>query len=331
MVDLCRPIWPTLAQRRLLITGGTGFFGTWLLETLAAANTALDLELTATIVSRDPTAFCTRFRHLGQQTAFTWVAGSAADFACPNTSHDFLLHLATATNAQPEQTDACLMLSTKLASIRHVIDVARRLGIQRALVTSSGAVYGPQPTDLDTIPESYGGAPNPMELSSAYGNGKRLVEQFCAATRELDFVIARCFSFVGPHLPLDARFAIGNFISDALSGGPIIVRGDGKAVRSYLYAGDLVVWLLTMLASGEGGTVYNVGSDEPVSIAALAYRVSAGFGNAEVRILGTADGAPIERYVPCIDRARRRFGLRVFTDLDAAIQRTIAWCRTATG
>lgn len=326
VIDLCAPIWARLAGRRLLITGGTGFFGTWILEVIAAANSTLGLGVTATIVSRDPTAYCAHFEHLGQQPAFTWIAGSATDFPHPNTHHDFLLHLATATSSQLGNTDSKLMLTTKLASIRHVIDVARKSGIRRALVTSSGAIYGPQPGDIAKVPESYTGAPDPMNPASAYGTGKRLIEQFCALNSDIDIVIARCFSFVGPHLPLDARFAVGNFIRDALSGGPITIRGDGTAIRSYLYAADLIVWLLTMLVSAEGGIAYNVGSDQGVTIAELARRISVHAGNTEVRILKAAQhGAPVERYIPSIDRARDLLGLQVFTDLDTAIHKTLAW------
>jgi dTDP-glucose 4,6-dehydratase len=217
------------------------------------------------------------------------------------------------------------MLVDKLAGICHVIEVARQTGSERVLVTSSGAVYGRQPADIEKIPETCTGAPDPMDAGSAYGNGKRLVEQFCAVNGDLAIVVARCFSFLGPHLPLDARFAAGNFIRDVLAGQPITLQGDGRAVRSYLYAGDLVVWLLTLLLEGKPGTAYNVGSDEAVTIAELAARIGAQAGHPELRILGTAAEGPAERYVPCIDRARDHCGLRVYTRLDEAIRRTLDW------
>lgn len=325
VLDLCRPIWPKLAGRRLLITGGTGFFGTWLLETLAAANKTHDLALQATIVSRNPDAYRSRLRHLGENPTFTWLAGSTQDFPCPAHRHDLLLHLATHTSAHLGQTDARLMLWEKLAGIRHVVDMARRTGIRRALVASSGAVYGRQPATLAHIPETYCGAPDPMDPASAYGNGKRLMEQYCALDDDLDVVVARCFSFVGPHLPLDGRFAIGNFIRDALSGGPITLCSDGTPVRSYLYAGDLVVWLLTLLVNGEGRTVYNVGSDYAITLSELAKRISRQTGNTPIQVLQTPGDGPSERYVPCTARARLRTGLRVFTDLDTAIRQTLDW------
>jgi nucleoside-diphosphate-sugar epimerase len=142
--------------------------------------------------------------------------------------------------------------------------------------------------------------------------------------------IARCFAFVGPYLPLDAHFAIGNFIGDAIGGGPIAVRGDGTAVRSYLYAADLVEWLVTILLRGRSGQAYNVGSEEGVSIIELARRVAAVAGESSsngplaVEVAGapTAGAAP-DHYLPDCGRAREELGLRETTPLEEAIRRTI--------
>ncbi len=325
IVERCAPLWQQLAGRHLLITGGTGFFGTWILSALAAANAACKLGLQVSIVSRTPAQQRARLQHLEKEMACNWIAGTAGDFACPHQPPDFILHLATATSAYAGETDAHRMLVEKLMGIRHVLEVARRSGGARLLVTSSGAVYGRPGAHLEQIPETCCTAPDPMNAASAYGNGKRLVEQFCAANADLPIVVARCFSFLGPHLPVDARFAAGNFIRDAMAGEPITVHGDGRAIRSYLYAGDLVVWLLTLLLQGKPGTAYNVGSDEAVTIAELATRIAALTGQAELRILGTPGNGPAECYVPSIDRAREHCGLRVYTDLDEAIWRTLEW------
>jgi dTDP-glucose 4,6-dehydratase len=194
-------------------------------------------------------------------------------------------------------------------------------------------VYGRQPSDLGHVDESYAGAPDATDYRSAYGEGKRTAETLCAAvSREhpgLEPLIARCFAFVGPHLPLDAHFAIGNFIGDVLAGRTIQVRGDGSPVRSYLYAADLAVWLWTILFRGERMRPYNVGSEEAVSILDAANVVSAAITPpSTVSVAGQADPARRpERYVPSTGRARNELGLEAAVSLPEAVVRTIDWHR----
>jgi hypothetical protein len=180
------------------------------------------------------------------------------------------------------------------------------------------------------LAEDYRGAPDPLDPRSAYGQAKRLAEQMCvcaAAKGGLEPVIARAFAFVGPGLPLDAHFAIGNFIRDAAAGREIVVNGDGTPLRSYLYAADLAAWLLTLLVEGRAGEAYNVGSDATLSIADLAREVAALAPGASVTIKGAATpGAPRAVYAPDIGKARA-LGLDVWTPLDEAIRRTMAFAR----
>jgi dTDP-glucose 4,6-dehydratase len=194
---------------------------------------------------------------------------------------------------------------------------------------SSGAVYGDQPSDLPRVPEHFAGQPDPSQIESTYGLGKRAAERLCIEAADSGGpppVIARCFAFAGPHLPLDAHFAFGNFLRDGLAGRRISVAGDGTAVRSYLYGTDLAEWLLTLLVKGEARAAYNVGSDEPVSIADLAAAVGDHFG-APVNIARAADpGAPRRRYVPNTSCAQA-LGLRANVSLPEAIARSAAFHR----
>jgi nucleoside-diphosphate-sugar epimerase len=326
-------IWRELAGRNLFITGGTGFFGIWLLEAIAAANDILKVGIGATVLSRDPKRFLARMPKLAGHGGFEWLAGHPASFDFPNRRYDGILHLATATSAHLGQTDPRAMLQTKLASICRVLDFARHSGARRMLVTSSGAIYGPQPSHLSRIPETYAGAPDPMKPASAYGQGKRLVEQMCAITPDVDCVIARCFSFIGHHLPLDARYAAGNFLRDSVAGGPIVIHGDGRSVRSYLHAADLTVWLLTLMLQGKPGRAYNVGGDESVTVLELARRIAAMAPRpVDVLVKGAqvdSNEKPPNTYVPDIERARSELGLDVWIDLTEALTRTMEWA-TAT-
>jgi nucleoside-diphosphate-sugar epimerase len=322
-------VWAGLRGSRLFITGGTGFFGRWLLESIAHANDALGCHIRATVLSRDPKRFLDEMPHLLLRREFDWLEGSPSSFPFPQEAHDLVLHMATSTSAHLDRTNPREMLQTKFDSVRRVLDFARITGARRLLLTSSGAVYGPQPADLERIPETYTGAPDPCHPGSAYGEGKRMVELICNLTPGIECLTARCFSFIGPHLPLDARFAAGNFLRDALAGKPINITGDGRAVRSYLYAADLVVWLLVILTQGTPSRAYNLGSDQALTIAELAAEIG---GQADSKTRHNKSAATsintANRYVPNISRARSELHLDVWIDLHQAISRSFSWMKT---
>ncbi len=135
-------------------------------------------------------------------------------------------------------------------------------------------------------------------------------------------MIARCFAFVGPDLPLNAHFAIGNFIRDALTADAFTVAGDGTPLRTFLNQTDLAHWLFTLLKSGRSGEAYNVGSDEVISIADLAHLVRDVLAPEKpVHILGKPDpGVSHNRYVPDISKAQQQLGLSVTVPLAEAIR-----------
>jgi nucleoside-diphosphate-sugar epimerase len=139
--------------------------------------------------------------------------------------------------------------------------------------------------------------------------------------------IARCFAFVGPYLPLDIHYAIGNFIRDALRGGPIVVQGDGTSYRSYLYAADLAIWLWTILMSGRACRPYNVGSDQSISVGNLANAVR-DLVNPKAAVVVSHLPDPAShpaRYVPRVQRASTELGLGQSYSLDNSIQLTARW------
>ena len=335
VLEHTRPLWEKARGRRIFLTGCTGFFGAWLLESMVFCNRKLDLNLSATVLSRDPEKFQKRMPHLASEPALQWLQGDIRDFVFPEGDFEYVLHGAASTSAeaaaQPRE-----LLSTLIQGTERILAFAKACGAKSFLLASSGAVYGPQPASLSQIPEDYLGGPASLDPNAPYASGKRVSEQMCSEfARESDvrFTIARCFAFVGPHLPLDQHFAIGNFIGDALAGRDIAIHGDGTPMRSYLYAADLAIWLWTMLL-GESKPetnpeVFNAGSGEAISIADLARVVieeldaSLGVGIAQA----PADGEPRLQYVPDVTRAETRLGLRPLIGLREAIRRTAAWHR----
>jgi dTDP-glucose 4,6-dehydratase len=219
------------------------------------------------------------------------------------------------------------MLDTIIRGTQRTLDFAVAAGAKRLLFVSSGAVYGKQPPAMTHIPENYAGAPDPMDPNSAYGEGKRVGELLCAIAHKehgLQTTIARCFAFVGPGLPLDAHFAIGNFIRDAMKGEPIRVK-DGTPYRSYLYAADLAIWLWTILFKGEVCHPYNVGSDQEITIAQIADTVASVLGGSVQPSTSTPNfNSSPSCYVPDLKNAHA-LGLEVRTPLTDAIRKTAHW------
>jgi dTDP-glucose 4,6-dehydratase len=172
-----------------------------------------------------------------------------------------------------------------------------------------------------------------MNPCSAYGEAKRISELLCsiaASHSALEVKIARCFAFVGPHLPLDSHYAIGNFIYDAINSKNILIQGNGSPLRSYLYASDLMIWLWTLLFNGKSSQIYNIGSEHAISIAELAHLIAKMSGNISNVIIKKpyANGDPIERYIPSTKRAENDLGLKQLISLEKALKRTINWYKT---
>jgi nucleoside-diphosphate-sugar epimerase len=323
-------VWEQLREARLLITGGTGFFGTWLLESLTWAVDRFQLPLEAVVLTRSPESFAAKSPHLAGNQAIRVHRGDVRDFAFPGGRFTHIIHAAfpsTMPPADPRETASLILRGTE-----RTLDFAEQTCAQQLLFISSGAVYGRQPANLSAVPESYPGSPDTCDARSAYGESKRMAELLChlqAQHREISVKVARCFAFVGPHLPLDGHFAIGNFIRDALCGGPIYIRGDGTAVRSYLYAADLAVWLWTILVAGKPGRAYNVGGDEAVSMSELARRVRDELApGAEIQqAQAPLPGQALDRYVPDVALAASELQLRPRVTLEDAVSRTADWAR----
>lgn len=323
-------IWEEMRGQSLFITGGTGFFGMWLLESFAYINDALGLGASATILTRDPAAFARKAPHLTGRADLTFIQGDVRTFSFPDGQFPYVIHAATQASAKLNDEAPDEMLDAIIGGTRRVLDFAAQCGVKKLLLTSSGAVYGKQPPELTHIPEDYLGAPDPLLSSSAYGEGKRVSEHLCAVHARqhgYEVKIARCFAFVGPHLPLNAHFAIGNFIRDALAGRPIQINGDGTPLRSYLYAADLAIWLWTILFAGTSHRAYNVGSADALSIREIAGTVKQALSlkeNIQV-VQKPSEGRPPSRYVPCLKQAEQELGLHASSSLTNSIRRTAIW------
>jgi dTDP-glucose 4,6-dehydratase len=328
-------LWGELRRQSVFVTGGTGFVGRWMLESLLYANDLLGLQARVVVLSRRPDAFAALTPHLAGHPAVTLLEGNVRTFDCPEGEYSHVLHLATESGPSLQPDPGASSFATSVAGTERVLAFARSHGSKKLLFTSSGAVYGKQPDDCERLREDRPGGLFSDDAKAGYSLGKRAAEVLCCnAANEsgLQAKIARCFTFVGPYMDFEGVYAIGNFIRDSVCRDRLTVTGDGTPLRSYLYAADMAVWLWTILFAGDKATPYNVGSPDAISIADLARLVARAVGGGKgVTIAESPPPHPTsrDRYIPDTSRASASLGLRVEIGLEDAVQRTARWYRAS--
>jgi len=327
------PLWSEMRQQSVFITGGTGFVGRWMLESLLWATDQLALNVRVVVLSRRPEAFARAAPHLAGDPAVTFLRGDVRAFPYPDGEYPHVLHLAKEPVPAADVGSGTATPATLAPGTDRVLAFAASHGTKKLLFTSSGAVYGRQPEGCERLEEDRPGVISPQDPHAGYALGKQAAERLClSASRHSDVnvKIARCFTFVGPYMDFAAGFAIGDFIRDAACGDPLRVTGDGTPLRSYLYAADLAVWLWTIHCAGANAWPYNVGSPDAVSIADTARLVARVAGRDKaVRIAQSPSPglATPTRYVPDTSRAASHLGLKVEIGLEEAVRRTLDWYR----
>ena len=323
-------LWEEVRGNRIFITGGTGFFGCWLLESFLWINSRLNLNAKIVVLTRDIETFRKKAPHLVSSSDIEFLVGDVRKFDFPRGTFSYIVHAAAESKTKYDDETPLEILDTIVQGTRHTLDFAVSCRAKKFLLTSSGAVYGKQPPEIRYIPETYIGAPDVTNQTTIYGEGKRMAELLCstyATEYGFEAKIARCFAFVGPYLPLDKHFAIGNFIQDSLHGGPIKVEGDGTPYRSYLYAADLAIWLWTILFKGKSNYPYNVGSSEDLTIKQVANIVAQSVKPILKVVISKKPKLEKEpaKYLPDVNRARNELGLRETINLSEVIRLTRNW------
>ena len=329
ILERCFDIWKILDGKSIFITGGTGFIGRWLLEAIYQANTKLEVNINLTVLSRNIDAFNLKQPHLVSCKEFSFLLGDIVDFDLniPG-KFDYMIHAATEASARLNEENPISMFRTIVNGTQSMLDFSSQKSIGKVLFLSSGAVYGQQPWRMPYISEDWNGSLDCSNPKNTYAEGKRTAEMLCSIYRKqfgVETSIARVFSLLGPYLPIDTHFAAGNFIRDSINRKTIIVNGNGDPERSFLYPTDMVVWLLHILVE-EKGEIYNVGSEESVSIGKLAELTSQILNPEGFQIRGRKDrGWNSGRYVPAINKIRNNLGVKRKVALTDAIYRTALW------
>lgn len=323
-----------LSGKRLLITGGTGFIGSYLVQTVLFLNDhVLSTPCRMSLTTRAPRKFRARFPELTDRSDLTLIETDVKTFRASSKSWDFIIHAAGASDTRLFMQDPLDTVATIVDGTRSLLQIAAESSVESFLFVSTGAVYGHQSRETLWLSEDYSGGPDLRLSRSCYAEAKRYAEMLCRIvedTCKLPITIARVFTLVGPYQDVNSTSAVIDFIRQALEGNTIRIRDDGQAVRSYCYIADAVTALWRLLLRPEHGDVFNVGSDlETVSFVELAQRIGKCLGKTvTAQVEGAAaSGVLGERYAPDVSRLSHKEGFRPGTSLDEALRRTILWMK----
>jgi dTDP-glucose 4,6-dehydratase/UDP-glucose 4-epimerase len=314
--------------KTVLLTGGTGFFGIWMLLAFVQMKQILEGDLRILVVSRDPESFLKKHPqyHFDQHAEF--IHSDVKNLTLTDVQVTHLVHMAT-TNAGETFAgeDQLQKLDLLYLGTRNVLEQCGPT-LEKVLFTSSGVAYGRTPSGL--ITEENPSALDTTSTGSALGLGKLNAEYLMAYYAEkwgYKYSIARCFSFAGQYLPLNLHYAMGNFIANALAKQNILIKGNGEALRSYLYIGDALAWLLRLLAEPHN-QIFNVGSEKSMSMQDLAKKVAHVTGlSKSINVMSQPQEIGNFRrdtYVPSVNKITTTYsGLREWTTVEESIQKML--------
>lgn len=312
---------------KIFITGGTGFFGKAILRFCQENNYYDNYRIY--IFSRNVTKFrldCPKSINLEKVNFFEGDILNPSTF--PENIFDSIIHAATdsTTGSSLSYIDRSNQI---VDGTRNILEWCNNSKVKRFLYVSSGGVYG---AINDIVSENQNFSPSILNIDSTYSISKLFSEHLCflySNKYNFSVSVARCFAFVGKDLPLDAHFAIGNFIENVLKGESININGDGSPIRSFMDQDDLANWLFEILFFGKNNEIYNVGSDEEISIKNLAELIKK-LSNADININIKANlikGQSKNRnyYVPNISKAMKKLNLKLNYSLENSIKKVLSY------
>ena len=319
-----------LGRQHIAITGGTGFLGTWLAETVAALNDEYQLGITLDLYARNVNEWKRRYPHLAERPDIeTRVQDvrSPFDFA-RNTN--YVIHAAGVPNGRVHASDPLRVQHTTAMGINNALTAASQLDNLKRFVNVSSCLVNGTPNRLGPVTES-DSFPFPAgQLHGVYAEAKRTAESLATIYRSqfrIPVTTLRPFTFVGPYQELDRPWAVNNFLRDILTGSDVRIHGDGSARRSYLYGSDAAWWTLAAVINGADGEVYNLGSAEAVTHLELVDLLSR---QAKVHprvVLNTAPAkqSPLDELYPDTSHIQRDLGVEQTCTLEATMAKAHAW------
>lgn len=323
-------LWKNLKNNNIFFTGCTGFFGYWILKTFTTANKKFKLNSKGYVLTREKKFKKSKIYKLCNDKSLFFCYGDIRNFKFPKKKFKYIIHGAT-TSAQETflKQDPTEKANIIIDGTKNIIQFAKKSSCKKILYLSSGAVYGNQSVKIKKINETSSSAPITSDRNydlNVLGTTKRAAELYLFLNSQKKYFeasVARCFSFIGPLIPLNVHYAIGNFLRNSINNETIKIKGDGKAIRSYMYVTDLTIWLYHILFKGKDSQIYNVGSEEKVSILELAKMIKKISKNQKKIIIKRSKHSSNKSlYVPSTKKIRDELKVKQKVYLKSAIKKT---------
>jgi nucleoside-diphosphate-sugar epimerase len=314
-----------LHHKEILIYGGTGFIGTWLTAALLHADQQFNLKIKIKVITRNQSKAINKFGVHKSNIQFHQYDLALME-PSNNLTADVIFIASTPTNTSTGSLNTQDLVQASRNVVSHATRVRSRiLGKPLIIHLSSGAVFGKQSMDylfrneFDAV-DKYSEEP--------YCQAKLVIENgliSAHAQGAIDYQTPRLFAFLGPGLPLNLHFAIGNFVFDGMQKRKILVRGNPMTRRSYLYPTDLIEVLFQTLLLKEPVS-FNIGSNTGITISDLAQKISSLTSNLGVTFL-SPESYP-SNYVPSTVNMNKNIKKNSYLDLDTSLEKWINWLKT---
>jgi len=315
----------TFEDKRVLVTGGAGFLGSWMCQTL------IDSGAHVTCVDNFASGQKANVQSLMDNERFRFIEHDISTPLSVDTPLDYIFHMASRASPFEFEHYPIQILKANTMGVLVALGIAKKHHAH-FLFTSTSEVYG-NPDNVPT-PESYHGNVNPVGIRGCYDEAKRCGEAYVIAYRRqhhLNTRIARIFNTYGPRIRMDGIYGrvIPRFIDQALTGKPLTVFGDGSQTRSFTYVTDQIEGLLRLAAlDAAEGQVINIGNVNEITVLELAKKVIAlTRSKSSLSFHPLPEDDPLRRR-PDVTRAKKILGWQPKASLDTGLARTIEWIRS---
>lgn len=320
-----------LKGKTLLVTGGTGFMGSWLTEMVYFMNQNHEMNISLFLMARSQNRFEKNLPHIKNSSDIKFIYSDVIGNIVFPKKINYIIHAASNPDSRFHASQPFDSMISVAEGTSSVFKSASRLtNLENILNISSSSVYSETLQGEEKFCEEGVFKIHSSGLPNYFADSNLYAESLCAAARSqlrLPIVTVRPFTFCGPYQSIDSPWAINNFINDAINKRSILIHDDGEVIRSYMYGSDLAAWLLVILLHGRNGHAYNVGNTAGYTLKNIADKVANCFSPPPRIMINTSltPGNGHSILLPDVSKSQKEFGLKLSTDINTAILRSVQW------